>query len=152
MSCAQIRVSVANITSRQLPFTGSLPPHLTALSYVTFTLVLQTLRVFNASFPPAYASAAIKWAKERVEEFDASLERQLSSVERNSELWNECLGIVLQHAAVLGEVGVDFRALILTDLDAVGAAAVNGRVNGVAAPATNRVADVRKGLGGPRQM
>jgi len=73
--------------------------------------------VYNASFPPASASAAIKWAKERVEEFNASLERQLSSVERGSQLWNECLQIVHGYANMLGEVGVDFNGIVAKGLE-----------------------------------
>lgn len=83
-------------------------------------MILHTLRVYNASFPPASASACIKWAKERVEEFNASLGRQLSSVERGSELWNECMGIVHEYAGMLGEVGVDFKGIVGRDLTGSG--------------------------------
>jgi hypothetical protein len=58
----------------------------------------------------------VKWAKERVEEFNAVLERQLSSVERGSDLWKECLDVVKKQAAVLSGVGVDFRGLVARNL------------------------------------
>jgi hypothetical protein len=102
--------------SRQIPFTGSLPPHLTALSYVTFAVILHTLRTFSSSFPPTSSSAVVKWAKERIDEFNESLGRQLSSVERRSSLWNECIDVVREQAAVLSEAGVDFSGLIAQDL------------------------------------
>lgn len=102
--------------SRQIPFTGSLPPHLTALSYVTFAIILHTLRTFSSSFPPTSSSAVVKWAKERIDEFNESLNRQLSSVERGSPLWNECIDVVREQAAVLGEAGVDFSGLIAQGL------------------------------------
>jgi hypothetical protein len=101
---------------RQIPFTGSLPPHLTALSYVTFAIILHTLRTFSSSFPPTSSSAVVKWAKERIDEFNESLSRQLSSVERGSPLWNECIDVVREQAAVLGEAGVDFSGLIAQGL------------------------------------
>ena len=101
---------------RQLPFTGSLPPHLTALSYVTFTLILHTFRTFSSSFPPASSSSVVKWAKERIDEFNESLERQLSSVERGSPLWNDCIDVVRHQSEVLREVGLDFSALVAKGL------------------------------------
>jgi len=102
--------------SRQIPFTGSLPPHLTALSYVTFAIILHTLRTFSSSFPPTSSSAVVKWAKERIDEFNESLSRQLSSVEKGSPLWNDCIDVVREQAAVLGEAGVDFSGLIAQGL------------------------------------
>ncbi|KAG9684533.1 putative exocyst complex component Exo84, partial [Aureobasidium melanogenum] len=110
------RKEVLRKRARQIPFTGSLPPHLTALSYVTFAIILHTLRTFSSSFPPTSSSAVVKWAKERIDEFNESLNRQLSSVERGSPLWNECIDVVREQAAVLGEAGVDFSGLIAQGL------------------------------------
>jgi len=58
----------------------------------------------------------IKWAKERVEHFNASLDRHLGSVEPGSELWRECIDIVHAQAKVLGEVGVDFGGIVAKGL------------------------------------
>ncbi|KAI5212289.1 hypothetical protein E4T38_00724 [Aureobasidium subglaciale] len=102
--------------ARQIPFTGSLPPHLTALSYVTFTIILHTFRTFSSSFPPTSSSAVVKWAKERIDEFNESLNRQLSSVERGSSLWNDCIDVVREQAAVLSDASVDFSGLIAQGL------------------------------------
>jgi hypothetical protein len=102
--------------TRQLPFTGPLPPYLHALAYTTFALLLHTFRTFSSSFPPASGSAVVKWAKDRVDEFNGVLERQLSSVERGSELWNECVDVVKKQSNVLSEVGVDFRGLVARNL------------------------------------
>ena len=104
--------------TRSLPFTGPLPPYLHALAYTTFSLLLHTFKTFSSAFPPASGSAVVKWAKERVDEFNGVLERQLSSVERGSELWRECLGVVKTQAQVLGGVGVDFRGLVARNLTA----------------------------------
>lgn len=40
------------------------------------------------------------------------LNRQLSSIERGSEVWDECLSKAKSHAKMLQEVGVDFGNLI----------------------------------------
>lgn len=57
-------------------------------------------------------SACVKWAKEEVEEFNAILARQLSSVERGSDAWQECMDRARIHAQMLVEVHLDFRDLI----------------------------------------
>lgn len=62
-----------------------------------------------------------------MEEFNVSLERQLSSVERGSELWNECLSIVHEYAGMLGDVGVDFNGIVAKGLEGP---AVNGKQPG----------------------
>ena len=106
------RTETIRVRSRQLPFTGALPPYLHALAYTTFTLLLHTFRIFSASFPPSSGSSVVKWAKERVDEFNGMLGRQLSSVDKGTELWDECVSVVNERAAVLAEVGVDFRGLV----------------------------------------
>ena len=58
----------------------------------------------------------VKWAKERIDEFNEGLERQLSSVEPGSSLWNECIQVVKQQSNVLQEVAVDFSGLVATGL------------------------------------
>jgi hypothetical protein len=57
-------------------------------------------------------SACVKWAKEHVDDFNALLERQLSSVDESSETWKECMERAHMHASMLGEVGLDFKDLI----------------------------------------
>lgn len=57
-------------------------------------------------------SASIKWAKEHLDSFNALLARQLSSVQRGTGVWNKCMDIVHEHAAMLMEVGVDFQDFI----------------------------------------
>ena len=83
---------------------------------MTFTLILHTFRTFAASFPPPSSSSVVKWAKERIDEFNESLERQLSSVEQGSPLWNECIDVVKHQSEVLRDVGVDFSGLVAKGL------------------------------------
>lgn len=111
------RTETIRVRTRQLPFTGALPPYLHALAYTTFTLLLHTFRIFSASFPASSGSSVVKWAKERVDEFNGVLSRQLSSVEQGTILWQECVAAVTERAGVLSEVGVDFRGLVARDLE-----------------------------------
>ena len=57
-------------------------------------------------------SAAVVWAKRHVEKFNALLALHLRKMDPQSEERKECLEKVKEHAALLGEVGIDFRALI----------------------------------------
>ncbi len=57
-------------------------------------------------------SACVKWAKEHVDTFNVILARQLSSVDRSSPLWKECMDQAHDHAAMLRDVGFDFTELI----------------------------------------
>lgn len=57
-------------------------------------------------------SSCVQWAKERLDEFNALLGRQLSSVRARSEEWNECLGKAIGNAVMVGEVGLDFANLV----------------------------------------
>jgi exocyst complex component 8 len=57
-------------------------------------------------------SSCVRWAKEQVEDFNAILSRQLSTVEPTSQTWKLCMERAHLHAAKLSEVGLDFRILI----------------------------------------
>lgn len=62
------------------------------------------------------SSACIKWATEHLGDLNTLLTRQLSSIERDTPTWEECIGIVDEHAAMLAEVGVDFYDIITKGL------------------------------------
>ncbi|KAF2226711.1 Cullin repeat-like-containing domain protein [Elsinoe ampelina] len=135
------RTHVLRQRTRQLPFTGALAPHVRALSYIVFTVVLHTFRTFAASFQGTnYTSAVVKWAKERVDEFNEMLGRQLSSVPQGGGLWEECLGIAREQCRVLKEVGVDFEGFVGRGIEGIGEVGevTNGvgglRVNGLQTP------------------
>lgn len=113
------RTETLRLRTRQLPFRGALPPYLHALAFVTFNMLVHTFRTFSASFPSASGSAAVKWAKERVDEFNSTLQRHLSSVEWGSDLWEDCVSVVREQSLVLSEVGVDFKGLVAQGLDEV---------------------------------
>lgn len=57
-------------------------------------------------------SAAVKWAKDHVEEFNVILARQLSSVDPESEIWRGCVARARESAEMLRDVGLDFKDLV----------------------------------------
>lgn len=97
---------------RQCTFEGSHPTYLFQISYIYFLLIKNTVATFQTCFPQPLMSACVNWAKGHVERFNDILERQLSSVEKGGDVWNECLGIVREHAGMLGDVGLDFSDVV----------------------------------------
>ena len=57
-------------------------------------------------------SACVKWAKERLDEFNEILARQLGSVRVGSETWRDCMERAKEHAGMMGEVGLYFVNLV----------------------------------------
>lgn len=102
--------------SRQCVFEGDLPLYIFQISFVYFTLIKNSISVYQQCFPPWMSSACIKWATEHLDGFNSLLTRQLSSVERGTSVWKKCLDIVDEHAAMLTDVGVDFHDIIAKGL------------------------------------
>ena len=61
-------------------------------------------------------SACVKWAKEEVDAFIATLARQLSGTEEGGEVWTQCMSRGKEHGSMLSEVGLDFRSLVGKDV------------------------------------
>lgn len=118
------RTETVRARTRQMAFTGSLEPYLRDVAFVTFTLLLNTFRTFAGAFPPSSGSAVVKWGKERVDEFNEVLERHLGGKQVRAEVRGKCLEVAREQAAVLGEVGVDFRGLVARGLGEEGGWAV----------------------------
>ena len=57
-------------------------------------------------------SVVIRWAKEQVESFNEHLKRHLNDIDRNSQLWRECMDTTFMHASLLNEVGLNFNNMI----------------------------------------
>lgn len=57
-------------------------------------------------------SACVKWAKERLDEFNDLLAKQLGSVRQGTETWRDCVARAKEHAGMMSEVGLDFRDLV----------------------------------------
>ncbi|KAL1959069.1 hypothetical protein VTO42DRAFT_2855 [Malbranchea cinnamomea] len=113
------RSDVITKRARQCVFEGDLFLYIFQVSFVHFTLIRNTINIYQQCFPPAMSSAVVKWAKDHVDGFNALLTRQLSSVDPASEVWAKCMDIVRGHVQLLDDVGVDFRDLVVVDDDCV---------------------------------
>ncbi|KAJ5560765.1 hypothetical protein N7535_008962 [Penicillium sp. DV-2018c] len=113
----KVRSDVIGQRIRACIFEGDLPLYIFQISYVYFTLIKNTIGIYQKCFPSAMSSSCIRWAKEHLDGFNALLNRQLSSVQRGTSVWEKCLEIVHEHAALLVEVGVDFTDLVARGLE-----------------------------------
>ncbi|KIW11823.1 hypothetical protein PV08_09096 [Exophiala spinifera] len=99
--------------ARQCVFDGDLHRYVFSISYVYFTIVKNTVLIYQASFAPTTISACIKWANGHLETFNTLLVRQLSAIERQGQLWRECMDVVWSHEKeMLGDFGLNFREVI----------------------------------------
>ncbi|EFW13693.1 exocyst complex component exo84 [Coccidioides posadasii str. Silveira] len=109
------RSEVMTKRARHCVFEGDLPLYIFQVSFIYFTMIKNTIGIYQQCFPSNMTSACIKWAKGHLDAFNATLSRQLSSVEPDSQIWVRCMDIVHEHAGTLAEVGVDFKNLIHLD-------------------------------------
>ena len=94
--------------TRQVRFEGDIPLYISQIALVQFTLIRNTVDVYNSCFEHKLASALVKWAKEHVGEFVELFQTQLEGVERDAKVRRECEGIVEMHGGMLVDVGLDF--------------------------------------------
>ncbi|KAL9075740.1 MAG: hypothetical protein Q9161_001492 [Pseudevernia consocians] len=106
------RAVLIHTRARSIMFEGDLPQHINQLSYVYFSLIRNTVKTYQQCFPPIMMSSCVQWAKERLDEFNALLGRQLGSVRAGSTNWNNCLEKATKNAGMVGEVGLDFANLV----------------------------------------
>ncbi|GFN18718.1 exocyst subunit EXO84 [Aspergillus tubingensis] len=111
------RSEIVSKRIRACVFEGDLPLYIFQISYVYFTLIKNTISIYQQCFPPVMSSASIRWAKHHLDGFNALLTRQLSSVQRGTTVWQKCIDIVHEQADQLTEVGVDFTDLVAKDLE-----------------------------------
>lgn len=98
---------------RQCIFDGDLHKYVFSISYVYFTIIRNTVVIYQTSFPASTISACVAWANDHLETFNQILLRQLSAVDHGGRAWAECVDVVWKHErAMLGEVGLDFRQVI----------------------------------------
>jgi hypothetical protein len=99
--------------ARQCVFEGDLHRYVFSLSFVYFTIVKNTVLIYQSSFSKDSMSAVIKWSNLHLEAFNAVLQRQMSPVEKGGRTWRECMDVVWEHEkAMLGENGLDFREVV----------------------------------------
>lgn len=59
----------------------------------------------------------MEWAKKHLDDFNKILASQLGNVQRDSPTWRECMDQAREHAKMMDEVGVDFKALVGLDIE-----------------------------------
>ncbi|KAJ2905424.1 uncharacterized protein MKZ38_005522 [Zalerion maritima] len=108
----EARSALIQQRTRQCIFQGDLHLYIWQISFVYFTIIRNTVTSFQSCFPQAMMSACVKWAKEQVEAFNVILGRQLSSTDKGSTAWMQCMERSKEHAKMLSEVGLDFSNLV----------------------------------------
>lgn len=106
------RTGIIAKRNRQILFEGNLHHHIFQISFVYFTLIRNTVSIYQQCFPPLMMSACVKWAKEHLDAFNRVLASQLSNVQRDSPTWTECMERAREHAKMMDEVGLDFKDLV----------------------------------------
>ncbi len=102
---------------RQILFEGNLHHHIFQISFVYFTLIKNTVTIYEQCFPLWMMSACVKWAKQHLDEFNKILASQLGNVQRDSPTWKECMDQARAHAKLMAEVGLDFKDLVGLDIE-----------------------------------
>jgi len=97
-------------------FTGDLPLYVYQLSFIYFNCIRNSFVVYTSCFPSQMTSACVTWAKRQVDELNSALRRQLSNIDRESEVFGECMARAREHAAMLSDVGLDFKDLVVKGL------------------------------------
>ena len=109
----EARSDALNKRARQCVFEGDLHRYVFSLSFVYFTIIKNTVMIYQASFNKDTMSAVVKWANTHLEGFNGVLQRQMSSVDKGGRVWRECMDVVWEHErGMLGENGLDFREVI----------------------------------------
>jgi exocyst complex component 8 len=109
----EARTEVLNKRSRQCVFEGDMHLYIFQLSYVYFTIIKNTVMIYQASFNKESMSAVIQWSNGHLEAFNSVLQRQMSSVEKGSKVWRECMDVVWGHErGMLRDEGLDLREVI----------------------------------------
>lgn len=106
------RTGVIAKRNRQILFEGNLHHHIFQISFVYFTLIRNTVSIYQQCFPLLMMSACVKWAKEHLDAFNRVLASQLSNVQRDSSTWSDCMERAREHAKMMDEVGLDFKDLV----------------------------------------
>ena len=136
------RTETLNKRARQCVFEGDLHRYIFQISYVYFAIIKNTVVIYQACFAPLMMSACIKWATGHLETFNALLTRQLSSVERGGNVWQECMDMVWGHEReMLGEVGLDFREVVGKGLEIrgdTGSNSTSGKGGSIVSSATSQ--------------
>lgn len=81
------------------------------MALVQFTLIKNTVEIYNSCFDHRLASALVRWAKEHIENYIDLLDRQLQTVDPSSKVFDDCMVITKIHSTMLVDCGLDFKEL-----------------------------------------
>ncbi|KAB2575467.1 Vps51/Vps67 [Lasiodiplodia theobromae] len=111
-SYLEARSGIIKKRIRQCVFDGDLHQYIFQISFIYFTLIRNTVVTYQSCFQATMMSACVKWAKDHVEDFNSILSRQLSTIDEESTMWEECMARAREHGSMLSEVGLDFKDLV----------------------------------------
>ncbi|CAZ81660.1 unnamed protein product [Tuber melanosporum] len=97
--------------TRQVRFEGDVPLYISQVALVQFTLIKNTVEIYNSCFEYRLASALVRWAKERADEYMDIFERQLHAIDQDSNVYGDCIEITRLHSTMLVDCGLDFKEL-----------------------------------------
>ncbi|KAH0615106.1 uncharacterized protein H6S33_000742 [Morchella sextelata] len=107
----EAKSAVIQKRTRQVRFEGDVPLYISQVALVQFTLIKNTVEIYNSCFEYRLASALVKWAKDRVEDYMELFDRQLEAVAEENKVFEDCMEITRQHSAMLVDCGLDFKEL-----------------------------------------
>lgn len=94
-----------------MQFEGDVSLYISQVALVQFTLIKNTVEIYNSCFDYRLASALVKWAKEHAENYIEMLDRQLQAVDPASKVYSDCMEITKIHSTMLVDCGLDFKEL-----------------------------------------
>ncbi|KAF8252309.1 hypothetical protein K440DRAFT_594689 [Wilcoxina mikolae CBS 423.85] len=97
--------------TRQVRFEGDVALYISQVALVQFTLIKNTVEIYNSCFEYRLASALVSWAKEHIGNYIELLNRQLQAVEPGSKVYDDCMEITRIHSTMLVDCGLDFKEL-----------------------------------------
>ncbi|KAI5799997.1 Cullin repeat-like-containing domain protein [Geopyxis carbonaria] len=97
--------------TRQVQLEGDVALYVSQVALVQFTLIKNTVEIYNSCFDYRLASALVRWAKKHIENYIELLERQLQAVEPDSKVFDDCMEITKIHSTMLVDCGLDFKEL-----------------------------------------
>ncbi len=81
------------------------------MALVQFTLIKNTVQIYNDCFEYRLASSLVRWAKEHIAAYIDLLGRQLQAVDPGSKVFEDCMEITRIHSTMLVDCGLDFKEL-----------------------------------------
>jgi hypothetical protein len=110
-SCIMINKTNNGWKKRQIRFEGDIALFVSQVALVQFTLIKNTVEIYNNCFDYRLASALVHWAKEHINSYIELVDRQLQTVEPGSKVWENCIELTKIHSTMLVECGLDFKEL-----------------------------------------